>query len=122
MFVKRLAFCLLFSAFYSFAFAQKVKIEGVITDEENDPLEVANVVALRKADNSIESFGITNADGKYQFQVNANQEYVLKVSYIGLEPVEKPLVVGTENLTINIQMAASSIDLDAIEIVHEMPG
>ena len=46
------------------AFAQKVKIEGVVTDSLNQPLEVANVIALKKDSKSIEGFGITNAQGK----------------------------------------------------------
>ena len=118
---SKLIASLLFLCLSLSAFSQKVKISGIVTDSLNNPLEVANVIALKKDSKSIESFGITNAQGKFQFQVTPNSEYTLKVSYLGLKTAEIPITVASSPITQDISMKPSSVTLNAVEIVYEMP-
>jgi len=43
----------------------QIKLQGVVMDSLNNPLELASVVAINKKTNGFESYTITNKDGAY---------------------------------------------------------
>ena len=54
----------------------QIKLEGVVRDSLNNPLELANVVAINQETNSLESYGITNEQGKdYCARLRTSQAY-----------------------------------------------
>ncbi len=112
-----LALALLISAA---AFSQNVRVEGTIIDSTGVSLEMANVMAVNKATNAMDSYAITNDAGKYQLLLKANTTYTIKASYIGYSPYEATFATGTENMVKNIVLQ-QGIELEGIEIVHEMP-
>jgi len=103
------------------SFAQSVKIEGTITDAQQSPLEMANIMALRSSNKDMDGYAITNEKGKFQLQVKANTTYLLKVSYLGMQSKEISLTTGNANLIQNISLDAEGIELKGVEIVREMP-
>ena len=103
------------------AWSQTVKIEGTITDAQQVPLEMANIMAIRSSSKDMDSYAITNEKGKYQLQVKANTAYVLKVSYLGMQAKEITLSTAGGNLVQNIGLEAEGIELKGVEIVREMP-
>ena len=44
----------------------QVKLEGVVKDSIGDPLELANVVAINQETKALDSYGITNDQGRYK--------------------------------------------------------
>uniref|UniRef100_UPI0025D604F5 carboxypeptidase-like regulatory domain-containing protein n=1 Tax=uncultured Flavobacterium sp. TaxID=165435 RepID=UPI0025D604F5 len=112
-----LALALLLSAI---SYAQNIRYEGVLRDTLGAPLEMGNVMAVNKATNAMDSYAITNEKGKFQLVLSANTQYILKASYIGFAPHEETITTGVENMQKVITMKAG-IELDAVEIVHEMP-
>ncbi|HHC79538.1 MAG TPA: carboxypeptidase regulatory-like domain-containing protein, partial [Flavobacteriia bacterium] len=81
--IYALYLCVLFGLSVTKAYAQKVKLTGVVTDSLNNPLELANVIAVNTAKNTMEAYAITNANGKYQMLITKGQSYLLRVSYLG---------------------------------------
>ena len=59
-------------------FAQ-VKIEGVVRDSIGAPLELASIIAINQETQKLDSYGITNPDGRYKFTVEKNTNY--KIQY-----------------------------------------
>ena len=110
---------LLILAFSSFAVAQ-IKLEGFVKDSLNKPLELANVVALNKQSNGLESYAITDKLGYFKLDLAKNQEYIIQVSYIGLKTVEQPLTVLETNIKKDYKLAQVD-ELDEVELVYEMP-
>ena len=49
--------------FFGLSFSQ-VKLEGFVKDSLGNPLELANVIAINKATSALDSYGITNDEGK----------------------------------------------------------
>lgn len=102
--------------------AQNVELRGVVADEQKQPLEMANVLALNAADSSIASYGFTNSDGQFRFKLKANSDYILKLSYLGYKPKEVPVAIKEADLQLNpIALETDQEILQQVEIVEEMP-
>ena len=103
--------------------AQNIKVRGVINDSIGIPLELANVIATVKSSGAIESYGITNYEGRFQLDLPVNNTYVLKASFLGFETVEMEISVpeNAENLNQNFVLNSRASELDGVELVYEMP-
>lgn len=102
------------------AFAQNIRMQGTVKDSTGVALEMANVMAINKATNSMDSYGITDDTGRYQLSLAPNATYTIKASFIGFSPFEITVTTGTENMIKNIVLK-EGIEIDGVEIVHEMP-
>ncbi|MFV8328510.1 carboxypeptidase-like regulatory domain-containing protein [Flavobacterium sp. ZS1P14] len=105
----------------SISFSQSVKLEGLVTDFKTVGLEMANVMAVNQATKAMDSYAITNDKGKFVLALKPNTGYTLKVSYLGMQNKELEIVTATENINKTIAMQEGGIELDGVEIVHEMP-
>ncbi|MES2545826.1 MAG: carboxypeptidase regulatory-like domain-containing protein [Bacteroidota bacterium] len=116
---KLVAFALFFIT--TISFSQSVKLEGLILDNANKPLEMANVMAVNLDTKAMDSYGITNDKGKFQLTLKPNVTYSVKISYLGMQNKEILVTTETTNITQNIIMEAGGIELDGVEVVREMP-
>jgi len=112
-----LGLLLLFSAV---GFSQTIKFEGVIKDSTGIALEMANIMAVNKANNTMESYAITDDKGRFSLTLKPNTNYGIKASYIGYNTYEEAITTTSANVTKNITLQAG-IQLKELEIVHEMP-
>ena len=103
------------------SFAQTVRFDGFIQDEQKNPLEMANIMAVNNGTKAMDSYGITNDKGKFQLTLKPNTAYTVKVSYLGMKSKEISISTSTENIVQNIVMDGSGIELEGVEIVREMP-
>ncbi len=102
------------------SYSQTIKMQGTIKDSTGVALEMANVMAVNKTTNSMDSYGITDDAGRYQLALTVNTTYIIKASYIGYTPFEITITTGTENMVKNIALK-QGVELSELEIVHEMP-
>ena len=98
----------------------QIKFEGVVKDTLNKPLELANVIALNKGTNTLESYGITNNEGRFRLSLKKNTTYLIKVSYIGLATIDDSLTTKEADITKDFIMKSDN-SLDAVELTYEMP-
>jgi hypothetical protein len=103
------------------SFSQSIRFEGVIQDNANKPLEMANVMAVNVETKAMDSYAITNDKGKFTLSLKPNTTYSVKVSYLGMQTKDIMVTTQTQNLTQNITMEAGGIELDGVEVVREMP-
>ncbi len=101
-------------------FAQSIRFDGVIKDADGAILEMANVVAINNETKKMDGYAITDGNGRFRINLTASTEYTVKVSYIGFQPYEEKFKTGTENFQKSITLK-EGIELDGVEIVHEMP-
>ncbi|MEM9679072.1 MAG: TonB-dependent receptor, partial [Bacteroidota bacterium] len=102
-----------------FTIAQ-IKLQGVVKDSIGNPLELANVIAINQASNTLESYAITNDKGKYVLSLGKNGEYKIQISYIGLKTAEEIIATKEENITRDFTLQPDNA-LDAVELTYEMP-
>ena len=103
----------------SITFAQ-VRVEGFVRDSIGKPLELANVIAINKATKMLDSYGITNDQGKYKLNLKSNTDYTIQVSYIGMKTTKLELLTKEENIDKDFSMVNDN-SLDAVELTYEMP-
>lgn len=98
----------------------QIKFEGVVKDSLGKPLELANVIALNKATNSLESYGITNNEGRFRLALKKNTAYAIKVSFIGLATINDSLTTKEADFKKDFVMKPDN-ELKAVELTYEMP-
>ena len=108
---------LLFVANTTFA---QIRVEGLVKDSIGTPLELANVIAINTDTKSLDSYGITNHEGKYKLNLKENTNYKIQVSYIGMKQGELIIDTTSENINKDFILADDNA-LDAVEITYEMP-
>ncbi|WP_046743788.1 carboxypeptidase-like regulatory domain-containing protein [Kordia zhangzhouensis] len=98
----------------------QIKLEGIVKDTLGNPLELANVIALNKDTNALESYGITNNEGRYRLALKKHTSYTIKVSFIGLATINDSLVTKESDIQKDFVMKTDET-LDAVELTYEMP-
>src|SRR5690606_20363240 len=112
-----LVIVLLVSAFVQ---AQSIHVQGTIKDSTGTGLEMANIMAVNKTTNEMESYAITNEKGKYQLTLKTNTSYILKSSYIGYTPKEEVITTTTDDMVKDLVLQ-QGVELAGLEITYEMP-
>ena len=115
------AFLVVLCLIGTLSFSQTIKLEGIISDTKNIPLEMVNVMAINQATKGMDSYGITNDKGKYSLNLKANTAYTIKISFLGMQGKEVEIVTTTVNTNKNISLEDGAVELDGVEIVREMP-
>ena len=98
----------------------QVKLEGIVKDSLGNGLELANVIAINKSNNALDSYAITNSKGKYELKLKKNTTYSVQVSYIGMRTTKNLLETFSKDLVQDFVLQEDNI-LDEVEITYEMP-
>ena len=115
------AFLVVLCLIGTLSFSQTIKLEGIISDTKNIPLEMVNVMAVNKATKAMDSYAITNEKGKYSLDLKANTTYTVSVSFLGMQNAKVEIVTSNVNIKKNIVLEEGAVELDGVEIVREMP-
>ena len=105
------------AACYSHA---QITLQGVVRDSLNNPLELANVIAINDATSGLESYGITDEQGKFSMELGNNGTYQMQISYVGMKTFEEILSTKKSDITKDYILQEDN-SLDAIELTFEMP-
>ena len=103
--------------------AQSVRLSGTVKDSIGTPLELANVIATRTDTGEMESYAISNTQGRYQFNLPTGAKYSLVASFLGLAPTTQELDIapGADDISLDFVLLPAANQLDDVEIVYEMP-
>ena len=91
--------------------ATSVKIQGLVTDENNEPLEF---VSIRIAGTAIGS--TSGLDGKYTISAPNSDTIRVVFSCIGYEDSKRRFVNPQSDITLNVKMQPKSYALSAVEV------
>ena len=109
----------IFLLIFSFSYSQ-IRLEGHVKDSLGNGLELANVIAINKATSALDSYGITNEDGRYKLNLKKNTIYSIQVSYIGMKSAAERLQTLTSDLIKDFVLEEDNL-LDEVELTYEMP-
>ena len=104
----------------SVAFAQNIRFEGVVLDSLGVAVSTANVVAKNQETNRMDSFAISDLDGKFSIGIKKDVPYIVKISYLGFKPVELERK-SSEDLNEVIVLYEEAEQLEGVEVTYEMP-
>ena len=105
--------------FCGLSFSQ-VKLEGYVKDSIGNSLELANVIAINKATSALDSYAITNEQGRYRLSLKKNTIYSLQVSYIGMKSASERIETFSSNIIQDFILKEDNV-LDEVELTYEMP-
>lgn len=109
----RIIFTLIISAVAALSAEAAVKISGIITDENNEPLEFATIRIKGTA------LGTTSGlDGKYT--ISAPDSDTIRVVYtcLGYEESQRKLIEAKGEVTLNVKMTPTSYSLKGVEVTE----
>jgi hypothetical protein len=98
----------------------QIKIEGVVRDSIGNTLELANVIAINQETNKLDSYGITNDEGRYKLSLEKNTNYKIQVSYIGMKTAEESISTAEADINRDFSLQNDNA-LDEVELIYEMP-
>jgi len=94
----------------SAAFAQQIKIKGLVADQDGVPLPFANVQVEAQ-----EKGALTNMDGYYELTIESKELIVVKFSYSGYPDVTREVKNPTGDISLDVTMSAATTDVVEIE-------
>ena len=103
--------------------SQSITLEGTIKDSIGNPLEFANIIAKIKTTSEVETYAITNQNGKYRIDLPKQETYTLVASFLGFDPSEKSITVleTSQDSQLDFTLYPLADQLDDVTIVYEMP-
>jgi hypothetical protein len=111
--------CFLFITFLVYFISHgQIKLEGTVRDSLQSPLESASLVAINQKTKNLESYILTDVNGKYKLNLNKNTKYKIQVSYIGLRTIDDSISTKEVSMLKNYTLR-SDIELD--EVIVKMP-
>jgi len=114
---KLLCPLLFFVAFVSYG---QITFEGVVKDSLDTPFESANVIAIDEETKNLESFGITDANGRYKLELAKNGRFQVQISYVGMKTRSEIIATAEIDITKDYILEPENA-LDGVEVVYEMP-
>lgn len=106
--------------FFTISVSAQIAFTGVVKDTLSNPLELANVVALNQETNSLETYGITDTQGKFSLELKADSPYKIQLSYIGMKTFEESLTTQQAPIFKEYTLRLDN-SLDEVELVYELP-
>jgi hypothetical protein len=102
-------------------FAQKTAdLTGLVTDSTGTGLLSATVILMEKKDSTLSAFAITEADGGFLVKKITPGDYLLQVSYVGMETHWQPLSIAAGNQDVGtVKLAPASSILDEVEVTAD---
>ncbi|WP_405400210.1 outer membrane beta-barrel protein [Maribacter sp. Asnod2-G09] len=116
---RNLHLTLLFCLTFSLAFAQDFLINGVVLDDNQNPVVLANVILLTGEGEFIKGT-VTNDQGLYEFKAVIPGTYNIVASYIA-NTIESSNISITENTEVKPLILKSSQELDEVVVIQKKP-
>ncbi|MGO4920001.1 outer membrane beta-barrel protein [Maribacter spongiicola] len=110
---------LLFCLTFSLAFSQDFIINGVVVDDNQNPVVLANVILLTGEGEFIKGT-VTNDQGFYEFKAVTAGTYNIVASYIA-NTVESSEISVTENMELKPLILQSAQELDEVVVTQKKP-
>ncbi|KPM33252.1 CNA B domain containing protein [Croceitalea dokdonensis DOKDO 023] len=104
----------------AFPLCSQIKFEGAVKDSLNNPLELANVIAINQGSGALESYGITSEEGRFVLELKKNTTYDLQISYVGMVTYKEALTTSEDDIIKDFVLQPEN-QLDEVELVYEMP-
>ncbi len=102
----------------SLLFAQKVSLTIFAKTDKNESVEFANLLIRNEKDSTLVWSGTFKEDGQLKAALNANKNYFVNVSLLGLVPYNQLVKIEKEAKTLNIVLAATSTTLGEVTVKY----
>lgn len=118
---SKFLFVLLFLLTTTAALAQTLTISGTVKSAaDNTSLPGATVIAERQAASALSLGMITDFDGKFTLEKVEPGNYLLKIQFVGYQPVTKTIEVGEKDVALGVILLLEDTQtLDEIQVTAQ---
>lgn len=110
-----LVILLLLSVMSSVLVAQTAIVEGKVVDEDNKPIDLANVAIIGEPGGTT-----TNGKGEYRLEVPANKDVEIAITFVGFADIKKKVNLAPDEVsTINVKLESTTTNLPGFEVKDE---
>ena len=105
------------------AFSIKAQVNGIVKDEQGNPVKGATVSLLRAKDSGLVKLAASGNDGAYIFAGIKDGTYRIKATSVGLKPsFSAPLTYSSAAITVpELVMLKTSADMKAVTVTATKP-
>lgn len=112
--------CCIFAATFVISSQNKnISISGIISDSSLQPIENATLLAKPQQENSKTTYAISDSNGKYTLNLIEGVTYLLSISHLSYNPIEKTVVFTKSNANYNINLSLKSESLNEVIINYD---
>lgn len=103
------------------SYAQVSSVRGEIIDENGSPLVSSTVVLLDPADSTMQYFGVSNTNGRFEIKNIREGRYLMQVAFIGYESLYKMMdMPAADNGNLGyIPLSPKTVSLDEVTVQGE---
>jgi hypothetical protein len=98
---------------------KNIKITGIISDSALQPIENATLLAKPQQENSKTLYAISDTNGKYTLNLIEGVTYLLSISHLSYNPIERAVVFTKSNANYNINLSLKSESLNEVIINYD---
>lgn len=96
------------------------QIEGLVKDEQQNPVSFANVLAIRHIDSTFIKGTITDSTGYFTILMDTSENYRIKIQCLGFETYHSPPISESGGV-LNVELKSSAATLGEITVVAAKP-
>lgn len=121
--MKKLIYLFSFILLSSYGYGQNGIIKGSILDEDDQPLDYANVLLLNAIDSSLYKGGLSEEGGLFIFERVAKGSYIVSASMVGFGDAISEIVTsdGTDVKEIPTLQLTNGIEIDQVIVTARKP-
>ena len=108
--------CVLVSAALT---AQTTQLHLILTTDKQEPFQNATVALYKLPDSILKEKKVVKGD--VMFNVETNSNYLLKISAVGIQPVNKKISVADSTLEVTVILSAKINNLGNVTVVAKRP-
>ncbi len=104
-------------------FSVKAQVNGIVKDEQGNPVKGATVSLLRAKDSGLVKLAASGNDGAYSFTGIQDGAYRIKATSVGLKPsFSSPVMYASAAVTVpELVMTRASADMKAVTVTATKP-
>lgn len=99
----------------NYVFSQSSTVTGIITDPNNQPIELASVVLLNPKDSTVVNYSITDNKGFFRITEPKHSKFIFQASSMSFQPYYKQL--SLEGKPIDLKTIPLQEDISALDAV-----
>ncbi|TMI68605.1 MAG: carboxypeptidase-like regulatory domain-containing protein [Bacteroidetes bacterium] len=119
--LDRTAFILSFFLFLNNSRAQESPVSFKIINQKREPVAFATLIVVNRTDSTKKDQKVTDSTGLITFGLLKGNQYIVTVSSVNYQPLEKGIIVTDKQLSFTLSLEALPKTLSGVVVTSSKP-
>lgn len=115
---KAILYCFLFFSSIFYSQSKNISLSGIVFEENMLPVDRATLIAKPKQEGSKIIYAISNSNGIYKLNLVSNIIYIISISHISYNSLEKEVIFDENTENYNIRLTSKDEKLEEVIIKY----